>query len=123
VSPILSSAVRRLALGCFVVVFYAALDAHSQALDPPPSCNEGASKARIAAFGNSDDDLQMLQYTAAGDGARLMLIVHHDDAVREYAYDRKSSIGRLDKALDAANAQGWTVVSMKNGWRKVFPFA
>jgi hypothetical protein len=76
----------------------------------------------IAAFGNSDGDLQMLQYTAAGSGARLMLIVHHTDAEREYAYDRKSSVGRLDKALDEANAKGWTVVSMKSDWRKIFPF-
>ena len=76
----------------------------------------------IAAFGNSDGDLQMLQYTAAGSGARLMLIVHHTDAEREYAYDRKSSIGRLDKALDEANAKGWTVVSMKTDWKKIFPF-
>jgi phosphoglycolate phosphatase-like HAD superfamily hydrolase len=76
----------------------------------------------IAAFGNSDGDLQMLQYTAAGSGARLMLIVHHTDAEREYAYDRKSSIGRLDKALDEANAKGWTVVSMKSDWKKIFAF-
>jgi phosphoglycolate phosphatase-like HAD superfamily hydrolase len=76
----------------------------------------------IAAFGNSDGDLQMLQYTAAGAGARLMLIVHHTDAEREYAYDRKSSVGRLDKALDEANAKGWTVVSMKTHWKKIFPF-
>jgi len=64
----------------------------------------------------------MLQYTAAGAGARLMLIVHHTDAEREYAYDRKSSVGRLDKALDEANAKGWTVVSMKTDWKKIFPF-
>jgi hypothetical protein len=76
----------------------------------------------IAAFGNSDGDLQMLQYTAAGGGARLMLIVRHDDAEREYAYDRKSRIGHLDKALDEADAKGWTVVSMKNDWKKIFPF-
>ncbi len=76
----------------------------------------------LAAFGNSDGDLQMLQFTAAGRGPRLMLIVHHTDAEREYAYDRKSSIGRLDKALDEANAKGWTVVSMKTDWKRIFPF-
>jgi len=76
----------------------------------------------IAAFGNSDGDLQMLQYTAAGGGARLMLILHHDDAEREYAYDRKSHIGKLDKAWDEALAKKWVVVSMKNDWRKIFPF-
>ena len=67
----------------------------------------------VAAFGNSDGDQQMLQYTAAGNGARFMLIVHHTDAEREWAYDRKSHIGKLDKALDEANAKGWTVVDMK----------
>jgi phosphoglycolate phosphatase-like HAD superfamily hydrolase len=76
----------------------------------------------LAAFGNSDGDLQMLQYTAAGSGARLMVIVHHTDAEREYAYDRNSRIGRLDKALDEANARGWTVVSMKAEWKRIFPF-
>ena len=75
----------------------------------------------IAAFGNSDGDLQMLQYTAGGEGARLMLLVHHTDAEREYAYDRNSSMGRLDKALDEANAKGWTVVDMKTDWKTIFP--
>jgi phosphoserine phosphatase len=75
----------------------------------------------IAAFGNSDGDLAMLQYTDAGPGRQLMVIVHHDDATREYAYDRESHIGHLDKALDEANEKGWTVVSMKNAWKEVFP--
>jgi phosphoserine phosphatase len=74
----------------------------------------------IAAFGNSDGDLQMLQWTTAGDGRRLGLIVHHDDATREYAYDRDSSIGHLDQALAAAGAAGWVVVSMKDDWRTMF---
>ena len=72
------------------------------------------------AFGNSDGDLQMLQWTTAGEGPRFGLIVHHDDAVREWAYDRNSHIGRLDKALDAAGPAGWTVVSMKDDWRTIF---
>ena len=76
----------------------------------------------IAAFGNSDGDLEMLQITAAGEGARLMLIVHHDDAVREFAYDRQSKIGKLDRAWDEAKAKKWIVVSMKNDWKKVFAF-
>ena len=76
----------------------------------------------IAAFGNSDGDLQMLQWTAAGSGKRLMLIVHHTDAEREWAYDRKSPIGRLDKALDEANARGWTMVDMKKDWKVIYPF-
>jgi phosphoserine phosphatase len=74
----------------------------------------------IFAFGNSDGDLQMLQWTAAGSGARFMGIVHHTDAEREWAYDRKSAIGQLDKALDEATAKGWTVVDMKNDWSRVF---
>jgi len=75
----------------------------------------------IAAFGNSDGDLQMLQWTAAGKGARFCLYVHHTDAKREFAYDRKSSIGRLDKGLDEAKEKGWTVVDMKKDWKRVFP--
>jgi phosphoserine phosphatase len=76
----------------------------------------------IAAFGNSDGDLQMLQWTAAGAGPRFCLYVHHTDAEREFAYDRKSSVGRLDKGLDEAKARGWTVVSMKDDWKRVFAF-
>jgi hypothetical protein len=64
----------------------------------------------------------MLQYTAAGTGARLMLIVRHDDGEREFAYDRQSRVGRLDKALDEATAKKWTVVSMKSDWKKIFAF-
>ncbi|HSZ67729.1 MAG TPA: haloacid dehalogenase-like hydrolase, partial [Xanthobacteraceae bacterium] len=73
-------------------------------------------------FGNSDGDQQMLEWTAAGFGARFMGLVHHTDAEREYAYDRQSKVGRLDKALDEANAKGWTVVDMKRDWNKVFAF-
>jgi len=76
----------------------------------------------IAAFGNSDGDHQMLQWTTAGEGPRFMLLVHHTDAEREWAYDRQSPIGRLDKALDEAQRRGWTVVDMKKDWKKVFPF-
>jgi len=75
----------------------------------------------IAAFGNSDGDQQMLEWTMAGDGSRFALIVHHDDAEREWAYDRKSHVGQLDKAWDEAVAKGWTVVSMKEDWKTVFP--
>jgi phosphoglycolate phosphatase-like HAD superfamily hydrolase len=76
----------------------------------------------IVAFGNSDGDLQMLEWAKGGGGVRFALIVHHTDAEREWAYDRKSSIGHLDKALDAAQAEGWTVVDMKNDWKRIFPF-
>ncbi|MBK1632586.1 haloacid dehalogenase [Thiohalocapsa halophila] len=77
----------------------------------------------ILAFGNSDGDYQMLEWTSAGPGRRLGLILHHDDAEREYAYDRDSHAGRLDKALDDAETQGWTVVSMERDWANVFPAA
>jgi hypothetical protein len=76
----------------------------------------------IAAFGNSDGDLQMLQWTAAGEGSRFMLLVHHTDGEREWAYDRQSLVGRLDKALDEAWKHGWTVVDMKKDWKRIFPF-
>jgi phosphoserine phosphatase len=76
----------------------------------------------IAAFGNSDGDLQMLQFTMAGEGKRLALYVHHDDAEREFAYDRESHIGRLDKGLDEGRANDWVVVSMKSDWKKIYAF-
>jgi hypothetical protein len=76
----------------------------------------------ILSFGNSDGDLPMLQWTAAGSGARFMGLVHHTDDKREWAYDSKSSIGRLDKALDEAKAKSWTVVSMSDDWKRVFSF-
>jgi hypothetical protein len=76
----------------------------------------------IAAFGNSDGDQQMLEFTAAGDGRRLMLLVHHDDAAREFAYDRTSKVGKLDKAWDEAKARHWVVVSMKQDWKRIFAF-
>jgi phosphoserine phosphatase len=75
----------------------------------------------IAAFGNSDGDLQMLQWTTAGQGPRFALYVHHTDAEREWAYDRNSSIGRLDKGLGEAQAKGWTVVDMKRDWKVIYP--
>lgn len=75
----------------------------------------------LAAFGNSDGDLQMLQWTAAGKGARFCLFVHHTDPDREWAYDRTSSVGRLDLGLDEAAARGWTVVDMKKDWRQIHP--
>jgi hypothetical protein len=87
----------------------------------PVGINQYIGRRPIAAFGNSDGDLQMLQWTAAGRGVRFMLLVHHTDADREYAYDRKSEFGQLDKALDEANAKGWTVVDMKNDWKTIFP--
>jgi hypothetical protein len=86
----------------------------------PVGINAFIGRKPIAAFGNSDGDLQMLQWTTSGPGRRFGLIVHHDDGEREYAYDRDSHVGRLDKALDAAPAAGWTVVSMRSDWKTMF---
>jgi hypothetical protein len=88
----------------------------------PVGINRFIGRRPILSFGNSDGDLQMLQWTAAGSGARLMGLVHHTDAEREYAYDRQSHSGKLDKALDEASAKGWAVVDMKRDWKKVFSF-
>ena len=88
----------------------------------PVGINQHIGRRPIAAFGNSDGDLQMLQWTAAGDGTRFMLLVHHTDDKREWAYDRKSKIGHLDKALDEAQKRGWTVVDMKKEWKVIYPF-
>ena len=87
----------------------------------PVGINQHIGRRPIAAFGNSDGDLQMLQWTAAGEGKRLMLLVHHTDEQREYAYDRDSHIGKLDKALDEAEQSGWTVVDMKKDWKTIYP--
>lgn len=75
----------------------------------------------IAAFGNSDGDLQMLQWTAAGTGRRLCVLLHHTDSDREWAYDRDTHVGRLDKALEEASKRGWTVVDMRRDWEVVYP--
>ena len=88
----------------------------------PVGIHKFIGRRPIAAFGNSDGDLQMLQWTAAGEGKRFILLVHHTDADREYAYDRSSHIGKLDKALDEADRRGWTVVDMKRDWKVIYPF-
>ena len=88
----------------------------------PVGINRFIGRQPIFAFGNSDGDQQMLEWTAAGTGARFMGLVHHTDAVREYAYDRDLKVGKLDKALDEATTKGWTVVDMKNDWKVVFAF-
>ncbi|MBX3361164.1 MAG: haloacid dehalogenase-like hydrolase [Phycisphaeraceae bacterium] len=87
----------------------------------PIGMNAAIGRRPTFAAGNSDGDHQMLQWTAAGPGARLCLLVHHTDADREWAYDRDSHIGRLDKALDEAIARHWIIVNMSSDWRKVFP--
>ena len=89
----------------------------------PVGINEHIGRRPIAAFGNSDGDQQMLEWTQAGSGARLMMLVHHDDAVREFAYGAESKIGTFSDALMAeANKNDWTVISMKNDWKRIFPF-
>ncbi len=87
----------------------------------PIGIQQHIGRRPIAAFGNSDGDLQMLQWTAAGSGATLCLFVHHTDAEREYAYDRASPIGKLDLGLDEAVKRGWRVVDMKKDWKVVYP--
>jgi 2C-methyl-D-erythritol 2,4-cyclodiphosphate synthase len=86
----------------------------------PVAIDHHIGKRPVMAFGNSDGDLEMLQWTTAGSGARFGLIVHHTDDVREVAYDRHSKVGKLDKALDMAREKGWTVVDMKKDWSTVF---
>ena len=88
----------------------------------PVAINQHIGRRPIAAFGNSDGDLAMLQWTTMTGGIRFGLIVHHTDAEREYAYDRNVILGRLDKALDGAAVNKWTVADMKRDWKVVFPF-
>jgi phosphoserine phosphatase len=89
----------------------------------PVGIYEHIGRRPILAFGNSDSDMQMIEYTMAGEGRRLGLFVHHTDADREYAYDRESHVGTLDKALDRADAMGWIIVNMKKDWKRVFSFS
>lgn len=88
----------------------------------PVGIEQHVGRRPIAAFGNSDGDLQMLQWTTESGGRRLGVIVHHTDAVREYAYDKDSLVGHLDLALEAAKLDSWTVVDMKTDWKVIFPF-
>jgi haloacid dehalogenase-like hydrolase len=89
----------------------------------PVGINSHIGRRPVAAFGNSDGDQQMLEWTQAGGGARLMMLVHHDDSEREWAYGAESKIGTFSEALTAeAKKQGWTVISMKKDWKVIFPF-
>jgi phosphoserine phosphatase len=88
----------------------------------PVGINRFIGRRPVLAFGNSDGDHQMLQWTAAGSGRRFLGLVHHTDAEREWAYDRQSHIGKLDKALDEALQRDWTVVDMKKDWKRIYPF-
>ena len=99
-----------------------AVDFIDDKVGKPVGIQKFIGRRPVAAFGNSDGDLQMLQWTTAGTGARFGLIVHHTDAEREWAYDRKSHIGQLDKAMDEAPKHAWTVVNMRSDWKVIYPF-
>jgi hypothetical protein len=86
----------------------------------PLAINKFIGRRPVAAFGNSDGDLAMLQWTAGGEGKRLMVYIHHTDSIREYAYDRESNIGRLDKGLDEADKKGWVITDMEKDWKEIF---
>ncbi|MCE9563666.1 MAG: haloacid dehalogenase-like hydrolase [Planctomycetes bacterium] len=98
------------------------LDFNDDKAGKPVAINRFIGRRPIMAFGNSDGDFEMLAWTTAGTGPRFGLIVHHTDAEREYAYDRKAGLARLERGLDEAPKRGWTVVSMKDDWKRVFPF-
>jgi phosphoglycolate phosphatase-like HAD superfamily hydrolase len=89
----------------------------------PVGIHKFIGRRPIAAFGNSDGDFQMIEWTTSGPGPRLGVYLHHDDAEREFAYDRQSHFGKLARGLDEAPARGWTVISMKDDWRTVFPMS
>lgn len=105
-----------------VIVKLPAVDFIDDKEGKPVGIQKFIGRRPVLAFGNSDGDLQMLQWTAGGPGPRFMGLVHHTDAEREWAYDRTSRIGTLDKALDEARAKGWTIVDMKRDWKRVFAF-
>jgi hypothetical protein len=107
--------------GAPVLVRLPELDFYDDKEGKPVAIHQQIGRRPIAAFGNSDGDLQMLQWTTAGDGPRFALYVHHTDGQREWAYDRDASMGRLDKGLDQAQAQGWTLVDMKQDWKVIYP--
>lgn len=103
------------------IVIEPAVDLIDDFAGKPVGISRFIGRYPVMAFGNSDGDYEMLEYTTMREGARFGLIVHHTDAEREYAYDRKSFVGRLDKALDEAPKRGWVVVSMKDDWKTIFP--
>ncbi|MBR8830772.1 MAG: hypothetical protein N5P05_001007 [Chroococcopsis gigantea SAG 12.99] len=108
--------------GKFVLVKVPELGSVDDKEGKPVNINLHIGRKPLLAFGNSDGDLAMLQYTSTRDKANLMLLLHHDDGEREWAYDRESKIGRLDKAWDEARQKGWTIVSMQKDFQRVYPF-
>ena len=107
--------------GAPVLVKLPAVDLIDDKEGKPVGISQVIGRRPIAAFGNSDGDFQMLEYTTAGAGRRLGLIVHHTDAEREWAYDRASHIGLLERGLDEAPKRGWVVVDMKDDWKVIYP--
>ena len=105
-----------------VLVRQAEIDFIDDKEGKPVGINKFIGRRPILAFGNSDGDLEMLQWTEVGDGSTMMAIIHHTDGEREWEYDRNSLVGKLDKALDIARSQGWLIVDMKKDWRQVFSF-
>ena len=108
--------------GTPVLVKLPELNFHDEYEGKPIAINHHIGKKPIFAAGNSDGDFHMLEYTTAGPGRRLGLIVHHTDAEREWAYDRAGPVGRLDKGLDEASQRGWILADMKRDWQVIFPF-
>jgi hypothetical protein len=88
----------------------------------PVGIQQHIGRRPIAAFGNSDGDFEMLEWTTTGPGTRFGLLVHHDDSAREFAYDRDAHVGKLVRGLDEGPKRGWIIVSMKNDWKRVFPY-
>ncbi len=107
--------------GKFELVRMPKLDFLNDKAGKPVGIYQHIGRRPILAFGNSDSDMEMIEYTTDGEGARLGLFVHHTDSVNEYAYDRDSHVGKLDKALDQSKSKGWIIVDMKKDWSKVFP--
>lgn len=105
-----------------VLIKEAAIDLVDDGPGKPVGIQQMIGRRPVMAFGNSDGDQQMLEWTTSGAGPRFALIVHHTDAVREWAYDNPSSIGKLDKALIEGRAKGWTIVDMKKDWKRIYPF-
>jgi hypothetical protein len=103
------------------IVRLPAVDFVDDGAGKPVGIHKFIGRRPILAFGNSDGDFEMLEWVSAGPGARLGALLHHDDAEREVAYDRESPVGRLDRGLDEARRRGWTLVSMKRDWKRVFP--
>ena len=104
-----------------VIVFLPEIASVSDLNGKPINIQNRIGRREIASSGNSDGDLPMMQWTAAGKGPHFCLYVHHTDAKREWAYDRQSAVGRLDKGLDQATIEGWTIVSMKDDWKTIYP--